>query len=453
MSKNILLINPWIHDFAAYDFWLKPLGLLYLGGRLRQNGHQVHFIDCLDPYHPAMLKEGRKQPQRHAYGRGKFFREVIPKPDSLKMIPKNYCRYGILPEIFREELKNHQDTDIVLITSMMTYWYTGVFEAIKIIKEVLPKIPIVLGGKYATLCSEHATKYSGADFVISGAGEKQVLQLLQDLFGEEPSFMPDSENLDSFPYPAFYLIRKIDQLPITTSRGCPYRCSYCSSHILNDKFRRRDPVKVADEIEHWQKKFGIKNFSFYDDALLVEPNKMIIPLLNELQKRNLSCQFHCPNGLHLREINQELSELLFQSGFKTIRFGFETSDFQRQRQTGGKVKNEELLNGVRYLKKAGYKTGDIGIYLLCGLPNQSAAEVRESIDFVHKCGAKPVLAEYSPIPGTKMWPEAVSASPFDIRHEPLYLNNSLLPCRSDEFSVAAYTELKAALRGKQTEAV
>jgi hypothetical protein len=46
MGKKILLINPWIHDFAAYDFWLKPLGLLYLGGLLRQNGHQIHFIDC-----------------------------------------------------------------------------------------------------------------------------------------------------------------------------------------------------------------------------------------------------------------------------------------------------------------------------------------------------------------------------------------------------------------------
>jgi radical SAM superfamily enzyme YgiQ (UPF0313 family) len=454
MGKKILLINPWIHDFAAYDFWLKPLGLLYLGGLLRQNGHQVHFIDCLDPYHPVMLARGLKQPQRHAYGRGKFFRQVIPKPDSLKMIPKNYCRYGILPEIFREELKNHQDTDIVLITSMMTYWYPGVFEAIKIIKEVLPQVPIVLGGKYATLCYEHAIKYSGADFVIVGAGEEQILQLLQDLFGEESFFVPDSENLDSLPYPAFDLIRKIDQLPITTSRGCPYHCSYCSSHILNKEFIRRDPVKVADEIEHWQKKFGVKNFSFYDDALLVNPEEMIIPLLNELQRRNLSCQFHCPNGLHLREINQELSDLLFQSGFKTIRFGFETADLTRQRQTGGKVKNEELANGVRNLKKAGYKTGDIGIYLLCGLPNQSAAEVRESIDFVHKCGAKPVLAEYSPIAGTKMWPEAVSASPFDIRHEPLYLNNSLLPCRSDEFGIAAYTELKAAaLRGKHTEAV
>jgi radical SAM superfamily enzyme YgiQ (UPF0313 family) len=312
----------------------------------------------------------------------------------------------------------------------------------------LPSVPIVLGGKYATLCSEHAAKYSGADFVISGAGEKPALKLLQDLFGEEPSFMPDSENLDSFPYPAFDLIRKIDQLPITTSRGCPYRCSYCSSHILNKKFIRRDPVKVADEIEHWQKIFGVKNFSFYDDALLVEPEKMIIPLLNELQRRNLSCQFHCPNGLHLREINAELSKLLYASGFKTIRFGFETSDFKRQRQTGGKVKNEELQSGVRYLKKAGYKTEEIGIYLLCGLPNQSAAEVRDSVDFVRKCGAKPMLTEYSPIPGTKMWAEAVAASPFDIQHDPLYHNNSLLPCRSNDFSFAAYTELKAALKEK-----
>jgi radical SAM superfamily enzyme YgiQ (UPF0313 family) len=448
MGKKILLINPWIYDFAAYDFWLKPLGLLYLGGLLRQNGHQVHFIDCLDPYHPAMVARGLKLPQRHAYGRGKFFRQVIPKPDALKMMPKNYCRYGILPEIFREELNNHRDTDIVLITSMMTYWYPGVFEAIKIIKEVLPKIPVVLGGKYATLCSEHAIKYSGADFVISGAGEKQILNLMQDVFGEKPSFMPDEENLDSFPYPAFDLIRKIDQLPITTSRGCPYRCSYCSSPILNKKFIRRDPIKVADEIEHWQKKFGVKNFSFYDDALLVEPGKMIISLLNELQKRNLSCQFHCPNGLHLREIDAELSRLLYASGFKTIRFGFETADFQRQKQTGGKVKNEELQNGVRHLKNAGYKTGEIGIYLLCGLPNQSAAEVSYSIYFVQECGAKPMLAEYSPIPGTKMWAQAVAASPFDIQREPLYHNNSLLPCRSDDFSFTDYTELKAVLKNE-----
>jgi radical SAM superfamily enzyme YgiQ (UPF0313 family) len=445
MSK-ILLINPWIYDFAAYDFWLKPLGLLYLGGLLRQNGHRIHFIDCLDPYHPAMPKESRQQPLRRSYGDGKFFRQVIPTPDSLKMIDRNYCRYGILPEIFINELKKHGDADIVLITSMMTYWYPGVFEVIKILKEVLPFVPIVLGGKYATLCYSHAVNFSGADYVIAGSGEKQVLQLLQKLFNEEPVFTPDEYNLDSLPYPAFDLIRKIEQLPLITSLGCPYHCSYCSSHILKDKFQQRNPVKVADEIQYWQKESGVINFSFYDDALLVKPHEMIMPLLKEVKKRKLSCQFHCPNGLHLREINKELSVLLYNSGFKTIRFGFETSDLNRQIKTGGKVKNEELRLAVRHLKNAGYKTGEIGIYLLCGIPGQSAEEVENSMEFVRECGAKPVLAEYSPIPGTKMWDEAVACSPFDIQREPLYHNNSLLPCRNNDFSFAAYAELKKKLK-------
>lgn len=440
------MINPWIYDFAAYDFWLKPIGLLYLGGLLRQNGHRIHFIDCLDPYHPAMPQEGRQQPLRHSYGDGKFFRQVIPTPDSLKMIDRNYCRYGILPEIFTNELIKHEDADIVLITSMMTYWYPGVFEAIKIIKEVLPFVPIVLGGKYATLCYNHAVNFSGADYVIAGSGEKQVLQLLQKLFNVEPVFTPDENNLDSLPYPAFDLIRKIEQLPLITSLGCPYRCSYCSSHILNDKFQQRDPVKVADEIQYWQKESGVINFSFYDDALLVKPHEMIVPMLNEVKKRKLSCQFHCPNGLHLREINKELSVLLYNSGFKTIRFGFETSDLNRQIKTGGKVKNEELRLAVSHLKNAGYKTGEIGIYLLCGIPGQSVEEVENSMEFVRECGAKPVLVEYSPIPGTKMWDEAVACSPFDIQREPLYHNNSLLPCRNNDFSFAAYAELKKKLK-------
>jgi len=445
MGKNILLINPWIHDFAAYDFWLKPLGLLHLGGLLCKNGHRVSYIDCLDPYHPEMLARGLN-PRRHPFGRGKFYRQIITKPEKLKFMPKNYCRYGILPEMLRDDLKKHRDTDIVLVTSMMTYWYPGVFETIKIIKEELPRVPVVLGGKYAILCREHAVKHSGADYVISGAGETQIMELLKKLFGEKPTHLPDEENLDSYPYPAFDLIGKTQQLPVTTSRGCPYRCSYCSSHILYKKFLRRDPIKVADEMEYWQKKYGVINFSFYDDALLVEPGKMIIPLLAEIKKRNLTCQFHCPNGLHLREIDAELAKLLYSSGFKTIRFGFETADFQRQKDTGGKVFNKELEDGVRHLKNAGYKTEEIGIYLLCGLPGQHVAEVQEGIDFVKKCGAKVMLAEYSPIPKTKMWSDAVASSPFDIQGEPLYHNNSLLPCRNDDFTYEVYAKIKADLK-------
>lgn len=448
MSKKVLLINPWIYDFAAYDFWLKPLGLLYLGGLLRKNGHRVDFIDCLDPYHPDMPDANIRKSRRNSSGDGKFFRQAIPAPLSLKMVDRKYSRYGILPEIFVSELKKHADADIVLVTSMMTYWYPGVFDAIRWIKETLPSVPVVLGGKYATLCYDHAARNSGADYVIAGIGERQILQLMEKLFGEAPAYIPDENDLDSMPYPAFDLIRKIEQLPLITSRGCPYRCSYCSSHVLYKKFVRRDPLKVADEIEHWQKESGVINFSFYDDALLVDPESLIIPLLQELKRRKITCRFHCPNGLHLREINSQMSELLYSSGFKTIRFGFETSDFARQLETGGKVKNDELRQAVNHLKNAGYKTADIGIYLLCGMPGQKAAEVRDSIEFVRECGAKPVLAEYSPIPCTKMWADAVGASPFDIQGEPLYHNNSLLPCQNDDFSFDVYAELKKTIKNQ-----
>lgn len=450
MSKKILLINPWIYDFAAYDFWLKPLGLLSLASLLRRNNHRVHFIDCLDPYHPAMTATAKK-PHRRAYGDGKFFREIIDKPDNLQIISRNYCRYGISRDVFREEVSRHQDADIVLVTSLMTYWYPGVVEAIKIIRELLPQVPIAIGGKYATLCYEHAVKFSGADYIIRGAGEKQIFRLLNDLFAEKQYFEPDMDDLDALPYPALDLVRKLEQAPIMTSRGCPFTCSYCASHIFNDKFRRRNPLKVVDEIEYWQKNFGVKNFTFYDDALLVNSSRMIMVILREVKKRNLSCNFHCPNGLHLREINEELSGLMYDSGFKTIRFGFETSDRERQIETGGKVKNEELKRAVKLLKDAGYKSNDIGIYLLCGLPGQKAAEVKDSIEYVLECGAKPILAEYSPIPGTKMWDEAVALSPFDIQNEPLYHNNSLLPCRNNDFSVAVYDELKKFLRINKLE--
>jgi len=442
MSKNILLINPWIYDFAAYDFWMKPLGLLTLGSLLRANRHRVSYIDCLNPYSEPMLNKTGRSPKRHAYGHGRFYRQVIEKPSCLKAFPRSYCRYGMDPDVFRAELGRFSDTDIVLVTSMMTYWYPGVFDAIQIVRETLPGVPVVLGGKYASLCHEHALAESGADYVISGRGEKQILELLRGIFNEEILFSPEENDLDALPYPAFDLADRIDQVPLITSLGCPYRCSYCSSPLFYKQHLRRDPGKIADEIEYWHKNFGVADFSFYDDALLVNPESSIVPLLHDIKRRGIDCRFHCPNGLHVREIDAPLSRLLFASGFKTIRFGFETASFEAQEKTGGKVRNDELRRAVAHLKEAGYKTRDIGVYLLCGLPDQKAREVSGSIDFVLRCGARPVLAEYSPIPGTKMWPEAVAASVFDIQREPLYHNNTLLCCRNNDFSYEAYRRMK-----------
>jgi radical SAM superfamily enzyme YgiQ (UPF0313 family) len=446
MNRNILLINPWIYDFAAYDCWNKPMGLLYLAALLRMNKQSINFIDCLDPYHPDLPNDQSvRLPKRKPSGEGTYPIEKISKPGPLKKIPRNYYRYGITPKIFLESLKSMPQIDLIMITSMMTYWYLGVWDVIGIIRRQFPGVPIVLGGNYVTLCPQHASG-SGADICLSGPAENSISSLLKNLFNMEMIFMPDKNNLDSYPYPAFDLIRSHDQIPIMTSRGCPYRCSYCASHLLNPNFQRRNPLRVVDEIEYWHKHYGVSHFSFYDDALLVESSEMAIPLLEEIIRRNLHVEFHCPNGLHLREITAEVSMLLFKAGFRTIRFGFETDDVVKQKSTGGKIYNDEFVEAVNHLKCSGYQGHDIGVYLLYGLPGQAAEEVRKSIRFVQSFGVRPFLAEYSPIPGTDFWGDAVAASHYPIAEEPLFQNNSILPCRSEDLTDEMCQSLKRMTR-------
>ena len=386
-------------------------------------------------------------PKRKTSGDGKYAKEIISKPSVLKSFPRNYHRYGMPPDVFLKSIASLHVPDLVMVTSMMTYWYPGVFEVIKLLHHIFPGTPIALGGNYVTLCPEHAAR-SGADFCLSGPAEDMIPGLIKTLFNQDMDFLPNKSHLDSYPYPAFDLVSHPTQVPIMTSRGCPYRCSYCASHLTSGSFRRRDPLLVADEIEHWHKRLGIVNFSFYDDALLVNPQEMAIPLLNELIRRNMPLQFHCPNGLHLREITTELSTLMYKAGFRTIRFGFETSNHTRQHETGGKVDNEEFLDAIGHLKRAGYSLNDIGIYLLCGLPAQSAQEVKESIRFVQSQGVRPIIAEYSPIPGTELWNEAVASSPYPLVEEPLFHNNTLLPCRNDSLTYEMYQKLKLVIGNK-----
>jgi hypothetical protein len=113
-----------------------------------------------------------------------------------------------------------------------------------------------------------------------------------------------------------------------------------------------------------------------------------------------------------------------------------------QIETGGKVNNRDFQGAVRNLKKAGYADAEIGVYLMAGLPGQRVEEVEESIAFVEATGAKPILVEYSPIPGTPLFEKAKKMVPFDIENEPLFHNNSILPCQWEGFTWADFRRLK-----------
>jgi radical SAM superfamily enzyme YgiQ (UPF0313 family) len=442
-SPHILLINPWITDFAAYNFWIKPLGLLYIGSLLRKIGFRVNLIDCLEFYTKAKR-----------FGDGKLYKTKIEKPGPFKSIRRNYGQYGIPEEMLLKRFSFIEEKpDIIGITSGMTYWYPGVFKVIEIARKFFEKVPIILGGIYATLCHDHARCYSGADMVFKGGNEQGALRLISEWTGAElriPQSLPVRHagefRMDSLPYLAFDLYPQLDYVCIATSRGCPLRCTYCASHLLTNGFSRRDPLRVVDEIEYWTTRYRVRNIAFFDDALLIEPSKHFIPIMKEVIKRRIQCNFHTPNAIHIKEIDEEVAQLLFRGGFKTIRLGFETSNEAMQIETGGKVDNQEFRQAIKCLKRAGYSGNELGVYLMAGLPGQRVGEVEKSIVFVKETGAKPVLVEYSPISHTPLFEKAKKMSQFDLENEPLFHNNSILPCQWDGFTMADYKRIKEELR-------
>ena len=298
-APPLLLINPWIYDFAAYDFFARPLGLLYLAGLLRAQGFTVNFLDCLGTPH------ARTGP----FGTGRYPKEILPPPPALAGITRRYGRYGITEAAFRERLARVPTPAAILVTSLMTYWHPGVAAAIRLAREHFPEVPVLLGGIYATLCPEHAQKHSGAHRVVAGPGEAVIAGILKEVTGFSPPgpTFPDLNDLDSLPYPALDLLDHPSYIPILTSRGCPLDCTYCASRQLQPVYRRRQPLAVAAELIYWQDQLGLVDAAFYDDALLLAAPDHLLVILEELARRGRTFRFHTPNGLHARLITREVA--------------------------------------------------------------------------------------------------------------------------------------------------
>ncbi|NJL59699.1 MAG: radical SAM protein [Desulfobacteraceae bacterium] len=434
---HILLVNPWICDFAAYDFWAKPMGLLMLAALLRQHGFNISYIDCLDRFH----SEAAYSHPHSKHGMGNYLKTRIPKPHGLEDVPRYFSRYGIREEWFREDLHNSAKPDLIFVTSLMTYQYPGLQHTIRILKEYFPNTPVILGGIYATLCTDHARKHSGADQVIAGHGETAIFDIIAEYIGIKTEIQFDPNHPDSFPYPAFDLQNVISYVPILTSRGCPFSCAYCASRVLEPKIQRRHPENVAKEILFWHKTYHVSEFAFYDDALLTDAEHYAIPLLEMIVSSGIRIFFHTPNALHIREITPYLAELMFKAGFETIRLGLETTDFDQRGEWDRKVTENEFFNAIHCLRSAGFGSKQIGAYLLVGLPGQAPESVEDSVKTVISSGIMPVLTHYTPIPHTAFWQKAVAASRYDLESDPIYTNNAIFPC-SPEFPLKMFSHLK-----------
>jgi len=438
-----LLINPWIYDFAAFDMWAFPLGLLSLSALLKRAGWEVSYIDCTDRHHPSIAG---KVPREKIYHQGKYYSEIVEKPSVLSFVPRRYRRYGIPEEAFKNDLSREKRPDAILVTSRMTYWYPGVKRAVEIVREALPGIPVLLGGIYATLCSDHAGKTCKPDFLLKGEGEISLFHILHETTGIAPptgdSLPGSNPALDALPIPDYGILSSKKALALETSRGCPYNCTYCASRVLIPRFRRKSAGRVADEIEYAVETFGTGDFAFYDDALLYESPEHFEKIAGEVSGRKIGARFHTPNSVFASEISPLVAENMRAMGFQTIRISLETTNLERLKKMNRKILPGHFDEAMKNLHKAGFTEREIGVYIMAGLPGQGAQEVRDAIDYVIDRGAIPHIAEYSPIPGTAEWRRAVESTDRDISSEPLFHNNTVYHLIGGDLGPTALEELK-----------
>lgn len=433
---NLLFVNPWIHDFAAYDLFYRPLGLLNLTESMTDGPAEITVADLLDRFNPRWAQTFPHKKDTDA-GTGHFFREKIDKPAILGHIPRFFSRYGVPYSIAKEFFRNLSPSPVaIFLTSHMTYWYTGVKETADLLREVFPCTPVILGGIYATLMPEHAQKTIQPDLLIKGQNFTPLQEWLHEKFGYEYKSAISyrlQKVWDHYPVLKHY--------PLLTSVGCPYNCEFCAGHLLNPKFRQLEWTSTLEDIKWARAERDIHHYVFYDDALFVNPDKHIKPLLRSIVKSWSGLSFHSPNGLFARFIDDELADLMAQSRFHKPRLSLETVAPKLRNVISDKVNRHIYLKAVKCLHKAGYRVGEILTYIIMGLPGQNPEDVRETVNVAFNAGSRISLSAFSPVPGTPLYDK----TGFTEESDPLLQNNSVYCYTSP--NIEQWEEIRLQVKG------
>jgi radical SAM superfamily enzyme YgiQ (UPF0313 family) len=398
--KRYLLINPPIEYPDIYEYinkrilsrddpiiksWrnpscYQPIGLLKIGAALKKQGHYVKLIDCFsDTPEQADNSKLRKTfvCEREC---GNYKNEKI----NLKF----YLR-GLPYDEFKAKLKKEKKPDEIYVTSGLTYNNKPVQRIIEICKEVFPDIPVKLGGIYATLCHEEASK-TKADSVH---------------FGCLPEAKHEWADLDLLDYKPSYSV-------IKTTYGCPNKCTFCSVHVLEgNKMDFRNPEDVLNEIKDKIKRDGIRHFHFWESNILMNYKNHLEKILDGIINMELNIRIDFPEGFQLNLLNQDIANKLCKAGMTYVNLPLETSDAKLNKSFKKPSGAKDFEKALSYFLNAGLERSKIGCLVLAGLPGQTIENIIESVRYVWKCGCIPVIMSFTPIPHSEIFKKEFGSKP------------------------------------------
>jgi len=313
--------------------------------------------------------------------------------------------------------------DVVGITCVTTTVKSALFTA-KIAKENAPNSIVVLGGPHVTfLDKEVLAEEPAVDIVVRGEGELTVIELLSKVSGNGDlqsvlgiSFRrngqvvrtpdrPFIQNLDDLPRPAYhYFAWKKYQLfgktilPLLTSRGCPFQCSYCvSSRMIGKEFRPRDPLKVVEELEWLESEHDAGAFSFYDDAFTYDMPRAVT-ICEEIIKRKIKLSWDCQTRVD--RISKELLSKMKAANCRLVSFGAESGCQKILDSIGKKTTIEQNEKAIKMAKEGGIS---VAMSVIIGYPGETKESLKQTYDFIRRAEPDYVyLCLATPYPGTRL---------------------------------------------------
>ena len=365
-----------------------PLGLLYLGAVLEQDDHKVELIDC--------------------------YAEQISK----------------------NKLENYLKSSDAVGMSVLGDDYISSVDISRMIKEINPDIPLIIGGPHCTFFKERALHdITHADVCATGEGEHVILDLVKYLQGNKKLddihgiYYRDNgiiksgkplkviDDVDKIPFPARHLVDKYDygdfpfgyQLKkkvtsIITSRGCPFRCSFCPrySNIIEEwGFRQRSAENVVKEIQELDGKY--RSIWIVDDNFLAD-NKRAHEIFDKLIESDTKIDILI-EGARTDSADRELYKKMKKAGVTFISYGIESGnqdvlDFYNKKATLNKIR--ETVNLAR----------EMGFFLsasfILGAPIETKQHIENTIKYA--CSLPIDIASFAPlgyIRGSRLWVEAV----------------------------------------------
>jgi hypothetical protein len=406
-QKTALLVNPPVYDTQYWAEWSQPYGLLRIGALLKKRGYR--HIDLFDFMEASPISgdqddsETRRGVPKHRINCDESYTDqagpvykarpyVLEKNgESLALFKYHFGKPWTEFELWvrAKGLIDHPPSEIY-VSSVMSYWWESTRDLVARLRRLFGKKPrIIVGGIYPSIDPQHAERCINADVVVAGEVE-EANDLWTDLSFYEKG-------------PVYAII--------TPSRGCPYSCHYCAAKTVNggiQKVRFRTVDDIFDEMVHKHDAFGIRDFAFYADFLLIHYRDNLMPLLRKIVQAKKPWRLYAPEGLDTRFLaeSQELCDLLKQARFQKIYLPVENIDDSILVSLNRKhVKLRHVVEAAAKIRRAGFRARhqDVSGYCLYGLPGESIENVVQTALFVSDVIGSIIPMLFSPVPSTPLY--------------------------------------------------